>query len=186
MNLKQQVSQKYQSVIKKLESEKETIIQTNNETIDKLKESIVKRDLFLQKFKELTFKFADLVATQRSRKNDTISLQSSFYQWKIYIKERKQKKKLSVTVRKLNLLNTLKKYFHNWRVWYFNTKAHGNNLLWETKLQSTVSQLKNDYELQLHEVCFLSLTTVYICIYYLLDEYEIRRSTSKDKRRRSI
>ncbi len=165
MNLKQQVSQKYQNVIKKLEMEKEAIILSNNESIDKLKESIAKRDLFLQKFKELTFKFADLVANQKNRKNDTISLQATFFKWKLYVQERKQKKKVASTARKIHLSNVLKKYFHNWRVWYFNTKVHGNNLLWETKLQSTISQLKNDYELQLHEVCFLTLVYTFTYLF---------------------
>lgn len=150
--VKGRMHKKLQDLINRMQIEKEQLIHDYELKLDKMRESVSKRDYYLIKFKNLTFRMADQIAHVREKERQKMQKRQIMDAWKRFMILSKEKKHM----RRLAQLHFEKRekrrILFGWYLWAIHTKQSTSEQLWHSRLESETAILRNNYELKLEEM----------------------------------
>lgn len=113
---------------------------------EKMQDSINKRDHLLVKHKMLMNRLAQQYAWKNQKNRHKYLLQLTLDKWRQYATKKRMIRKWIDTHLMHRQKAQLRTMLHAWRTWVVTSKNQTTHLMWETKMDSTNAQLKNDYE----------------------------------------
>ena len=119
---------------------------------EKLKDSIAKRDYYLARFKALTFRMADQIASARRVEREKTLVRNILSKWKEHVEEKKLRKNLGKLALTNYKRNQARKILHGWFMWIQNAKQNTIERIWQNRLESEKGEMRNDYEMRIEKM----------------------------------
>ncbi|KAL9645251.1 hypothetical protein ABK040_002451 [Willaertia magna] len=147
-DMKKKNNQRMVDINQKATDERDELLRQHKMREEKLKDSIAKRDYFLDRFKNLTFRMADQIAHARKVEREKTVLRNILGKWKDHIKEKKVRKSLSKLARRHFEKRIQRTILQGWYMWIVNTKQNTAERIWQNRLETERAEIKNDYEVK--------------------------------------
>jgi hypothetical protein len=95
---------------------------------------------------------ADIVAHVRKQERLKSMLHKCFIKWKEYVYEKKRKATMNIMARRYYIKRIKRHILQGWYIWILQTKRSSLDSIWQLRLDSTVAEVTNDYEMKLEQM----------------------------------
>lgn len=120
--------------------------------IENLEEGMKKRDTSLKRYKGLMFRMADTIAHVRNQERLGSILHKCFIKWREYVHEKKRKATMNIMARRYYIKRIKRHILQGWYIWIIQTKRCSLDSIWQLRMDSTIAEVTNDYEMKLEQM----------------------------------